>query len=360
MVFTQRCVAPSSRQPAANCAHSCSGTCASDSRGSKPIRAGSRPASRASAAQALQHRAGLVIGPTCSGNQPSPSRPAQLESSLPPPNQIGIGRCTGRGLMPASSMRVPAALEVDARLRPQGAQHRDLLLDARPPVREVLAQRLVLDVVPAQPDARAAAGRRLSTSTSAACLATSAVCRCGRMRTPVTSSTVLVTRPGSRTARRARGTWSSPCSGPARVAGDSRRRRARVVGEHVLEAEALDGLRPVDGSPAGWLPNSVCGKTAPRRMWPTLSIMMGRMEISAATAQTSPWPRRIAIACCGNGRASLVATFSSGLAQFEGKGFGARLVAYPLMMLFGACGLHARCRTAWPTWQAAMAVDGSR
>jgi hypothetical protein len=89
--------------------------------------------------------------------------------------------------------------------------------------------------------------------------------------------------------------------------------------------------------------------------------MMGRMETSAATAQTSPWPRRIAIAVfVATVGQLLVATFSSGLAQFEGKGFGARLVAYPLMMLFvpAVWALHTRYRTAtnlrelpWP-WTA--------
>jgi hypothetical protein len=45
--------------------------------------------------------------------------------------------------------------------------------------------------------------------------------------------------------------------------------------------------------------------------------------------------RRVAVAVWLATVAQLiVATFASGLPQFEGKGFGARLVAYPLMMLF--------------------------
>lgn len=49
---------------------------------------------------------------------------------------------------------------------------------------------------------------------------------------------------------------------------------------------------------------------------------------------TSPWPRRITVAVFVATVAQLaVATFVDGLPQFEGKGFGARLVAYPLMML---------------------------
>jgi len=73
------------------------------------------------------------------------------------------------------------------------------------------------------------------------------------------------------------------------------------------------------------------------------------METGTGTAPTSPWPRRIAIAVFVATVGQLVvATFSSGLEQFEGKGFGARLVAYPLMMLFvpAVWALHARYRTA--------------
>ena len=47
-----------------------------------------------------------------------------------------------------------------------------------------------------------------------------------------------------------------------------------------------------------------------------------------------------------------VATFVSGLPQFEGKGFGARLVAYPLMMLLVPAG--------WVAYQRYRRPDGSR
>jgi hypothetical protein len=53
-----------------------------------------------------------------------------------------------------------------------------------------------------------------------------------------------------------------------------------------------------------------------------------------AAPVTSPWPRRLTVAVLAATVAQLaVATFVDGLPQFEGKGFGARLVAYPLMML---------------------------
>jgi hypothetical protein len=51
-------------------------------------------------------------------------------------------------------------------------------------------------------------------------------------------------------------------------------------------------------------------------------------------SEPSPWPRRLAVAVFVLTVAQLaVATFVDGLPQFEGKGFGARLVAYPVMML---------------------------
>ena len=53
-----------------------------------------------------------------------------------------------------------------------------------------------------------------------------------------------------------------------------------------------------------------------------------------AGSEQSPWPRRLTVAVFVLTVAQLaVATFVDGLPQFEGKGFGARLVAYPLMML---------------------------
>jgi hypothetical protein len=52
-----------------------------------------------------------------------------------------------------------------------------------------------------------------------------------------------------------------------------------------------------------------------------------------------PWPRRLTVAVFVLTVAQLaVATFVDGLPQFEGKGFGARLVAYPAMMLLVPAG----------------------
>jgi hypothetical protein len=56
-------------------------------------------------------------------------------------------------------------------------------------------------------------------------------------------------------------------------------------------------------------------------------------------SEPSPWPRRLAVAVFVLTVAQLaVATFVDGLPQFEGKGFGARLVAYPAMMLLVPAG----------------------
>jgi hypothetical protein len=56
----------------------------------------------------------------------------------------------------------------------------------------------------------------------------------------------------------------------------------------------------------------------------------------------SPWPRRLTVIVFVLTVVQLaVATFVGGLPQFEGKGFGARLVAYPVMMLLVPAGWQA-------------------
>jgi hypothetical protein len=66
--------------------------------------------------------------------------------------------------------------------------------------------------------------------------------------------------------------------------------------------------------------------------------------------QTCPWwvPALVLAATVGQ---LAVATFATGLAQFEGKAFGARLVAYPMLMLLVPAGwfaLHRRHRAVVP------------
>ena len=97
-------------------------------------------------------------------------RPAALERPLReeavgepgrPPDR-GLGRSADpdrdrplnrQRVDPGGGDAVPAALEVDDRLGPEPAQHLDLLLERRPRFAEVLAERLELDVVPAEADA---------------------------------------------------------------------------------------------------------------------------------------------------------------------------------------------------------------
>ncbi|MGA8980973.1 MAG: hypothetical protein WB473_17840, partial [Pedococcus sp.] len=66
--------------------------------------------------------------------------------------------------------------------------------------------------------------------------------------------------------------------------------------------------------------------------------------------RTCPWwvPALVLVATVGQ---LLVATFATGLPQFEGKAFGARLLAYPVLMLVVPAAwfaLHRRRRPAVP------------
>ena len=74
-----------------------------------------------------------------------------------PPIHTGMGRWTGSGLMPTPVELVVRALEGHHRLGPELAHDRDLLADAAAAGVEVLVQRLVLDVVPADAHAQAQA-----------------------------------------------------------------------------------------------------------------------------------------------------------------------------------------------------------
>jgi hypothetical protein len=71
-----------------------------------------------------------------------------------PPIQMGMGRCTGKGFSPASGMRCHLPWKVTNSFC-QSAQDLDLFLHAAAPIVEVLAQRLVFHLVPADADAQA-------------------------------------------------------------------------------------------------------------------------------------------------------------------------------------------------------------
>jgi hypothetical protein len=77
----------------------------------------------------------------------------------------------------------------------------------------------------------------------------------------------------------------------------------------------------------------------------------------ATLAATSPWPWRVALAVFLATVAQLAVAAFVPASQFEGKGFGARLVAYPMMMLVAPAlwAVHRRAwrsaeRAGWAAW----------
>jgi hypothetical protein len=69
------------------------------------------------------------------------------------------------------------------------------------------------------------------------------------------------------------------------------------------------------------------------------------VHLDGEVTRYSHWPRTVTLFILAATVAQLaVATFSSGLEQFEGKAFGARLVAYPLMMLAVPAGYELKRR----------------
>jgi hypothetical protein len=90
------------------------------------------------------------------GIQPSPIRAARFSTaSEEPPNQTGIGRCTGKRQDVDGVEVVEAALEGDEVLGPEAAHHLDLLGLAGTASVPLGTERLIFDVVPADADAEA-------------------------------------------------------------------------------------------------------------------------------------------------------------------------------------------------------------
>ena len=88
------------------------------------------------------------------GIQPSPSRAARVTAaSDDPPNQIGIGRCTGGGTMLTSMRLWNLPVEGHEVPGPKATEHLDLLGLARAARLPVRAERLVFDVVPPETNA---------------------------------------------------------------------------------------------------------------------------------------------------------------------------------------------------------------
>src|SRR6266851_1791188 len=113
----------------------------------------------------------------------------------------------GERIDPGVGDPVPLSLDGDQLSGPQRAHDRDLLLDALSAVLEILTERLELHGIPPHSPTPKRRRPRESTSTAAACFATSAVCRCGRMRIPVTSSTRWVT--AARKPNSTNGSWNT-------------------------------------------------------------------------------------------------------------------------------------------------------
>src|SRR5262245_2043229 len=160
--------------------------------------AGSRPASRAYSCTRA------TIAPPCAsgvrfGLQPSASRPMRRSagsggtawSRLPTPNQMGIGRWIGMGLSPAWLIRWNSP-----RNSTTGRVHRARSTATCSAARRPRLSKVSLSASYSTAFQPTPIPRRrrppLSTSICAACLATSAVCRCGRIRMPVASVMRLV------------------------------------------------------------------------------------------------------------------------------------------------------------------------
>ena len=162
-------------------------------RASIPRSSGSRPASPAPLAHPLERRGPVALerpGRSSGTSRRRGARSAGAPRSDEPPIQIGIGRCTGSGFRPAAVILWSRPSKSTHRLLPEPPQQLDLLLHAAGTIGEAPC-----------PSASYSTGfqpcpipRRnrppVRMSTSAACFATSAVWRCGRMTIPVTSSSV--------------------------------------------------------------------------------------------------------------------------------------------------------------------------
>ena len=212
------------------------------------------------APQPLEPPAPARPGGIC-GNQPSASRPMRritFSTTWPTnePIQIGMGRCTGIGLSPIRSRwchgrRTSPAPRVHSRRSTSTCSSM-----RAPAVGEVLVQRLVLHPVAARRPTPRRRRPPVSRSSSAACLATSTVWRCGRIRMLVTSSSALGDRAEEaeqheRLVVRARRRCAPSRPGPGRGWPPT----TCSADEQVVEAGPLDGLGEVLEE-AGSLPRS--------------------------------------------------------------------------------------------------------
>ena len=131
IVLIDRWVAPASRQRPTWSTSLPTPASVQVTRPSMPIVAGSRPARRGlvhDGAGLVELRAGRHLREPAVGQAPD----APVGRRDLPPIQIGIGRCTGSGAIPAPVTRLVRAVVGDGPLGPQPAQQLDLLLIRRP------------------------------------------------------------------------------------------------------------------------------------------------------------------------------------------------------------------------------------
>ena len=145
------------------------------------------------------------------GNQPSAIRPTRRSAAGAwPPIQIGIGPLHRQRSQPRRPDVVEASVDGDAPLGPQGAQHGDLLLQNGRPLLERHAERVVLELVPAdaepEPEAPAAEQVDLGRLLRQQCRLALRPDQDGRGEGQVRCS-----RPGRRTSSAARGRCRRSC-----------------------------------------------------------------------------------------------------------------------------------------------------
>ena len=158
---------------------------------SMPMLRGSRPASSACRRIRPSNSSASMPGRNC-GNQPSASRPTRsTRRGSIPPSQTGMRRRAGSGFTPASVTECQRPLKLMAGLLHSSRSNSICSSERLPRLLKLspsASYSTAFQPVPTPKRSRPAD----STSSEAACLATNAVWRCGRMMTAVTSSSVVV------------------------------------------------------------------------------------------------------------------------------------------------------------------------
>ncbi len=109
-----------------------------------------------------------------------------------PPNHNGMGRCTGKGLIPAHGDGVERARIVDELLSPELTHQLDLLDDALSAIGEARTERLELELVPTDANAEPQTATTQHVDLGGLLREQQAAWRCGAIRIPVLISSVVV------------------------------------------------------------------------------------------------------------------------------------------------------------------------